>query len=477
MRVMTTTARRGTRSTRRMVLAAGLAALLIVAACNGTGDDSNTAGDSSARYESGDDTNDAERSAAGTGATADEDGAPAPGATAEEGESSADGDGNERDPDALGGSQPVVLTAADLGRSIVYTATLDIVVDDVATATREAQQAIAGIGGLVFGQETTSDPRPRTTLVFRVSPDDFGEAISRLEGVGELVDQDISADDVTDRVVDLQSRIRSNEISVDRLRDLLSDATSVEAIASLEAQLLDRETTLETLRGQLRTLESQVSLATITVAISEQMPPAAQPSIDVVATAYVGDDEGDRCPGDRELTVDEGDAVVLCVAVTNVGNVALGEIEVRDPGLDLRADAFTLLDLADDDVLEVDETVIAWATFDAGLDGRSRPDVSAVAVDDDGEPVRQSVTTELDPLVLDVIEDDSLPGFADSLGTGWGGVQRVVGLGIVVVGTTAPLLLLVALPAAWLLWNRRRESDVDEAGPADDGPTGAPAPA
>jgi hypothetical protein len=60
---------------------------------------------------------------------------------------------------------------------------------------------------------------------------------------------------VTERVVDLRSRVATNEVSVERLRDPLSDAKNLEDVARLEIQLLERETTLETLRGQLRTIE------------------------------------------------------------------------------------------------------------------------------------------------------------------------------------------------------------------------------
>ena len=40
---------------------------------------------------------------------------------------------------------------------------------------------------------------------------DFDTALERLAGVGELVDQTISADDVTDRIGDLESRIVTAE--------------------------------------------------------------------------------------------------------------------------------------------------------------------------------------------------------------------------------------------------------------------------
>lgn len=375
----------------------------------------------------------------------------------------------DRSAGAGGDMGSMVLAGSEFGRSIVYTATMRVEVDDVADATRRAQEAVAGAGGAVFSQESTRDPRPSTRLVLRVPPSEFGALMERLEGIGEVVDQEVDATDVTDRVVDLQSRILSAEVSVDRLRELLAGAQSVEAVASLEAQLLERETNLEVLRGQLRTLESQVSLATITLTITEETPPAPEPALAVDVTAYVGDDEGDRCPGERRLDADEGERVVVCVAIENVGNTGLTDIEVRDLGLDLRREDFSLIDLAGDEVLEPEESVVAWATFDASPGDRPRPSVTAVPVDDDGEPTRQTTRLEEESMTLTVTPDDSLPGFGDSLATGWGAVQSVFGVAIVGIGVALPFLLFGAVAlSGWLWWRRHGEPApvVDEPDPA-----------
>jgi hypothetical protein len=392
---------------------------------------------------------------------------------ADPGSNGGEGDAPPRDPaegDGSTAAAPVVLATTDLGRSIIYTATVEIEVDDVAAASREAQQAIAGLGGVIFGQDTTTDPRPRTVLVFKVQPADFAEAMQRLDGIGRVVSQDISADDVTDRVVDLQSRILTAEVSVERLRRLLDGAASVEAIAALEGQLLDRETNLELLRGQLRTVQAQVALATITVTISQK---AADAAIAVAVTAYDGDDEGDRCPGERRLEADEGRPVILCVAIDNTGNVALTDIEVRDLGLDLRREDFTLIGFGGDDQLAPGELVIAWARFEPAPRARPNPSVTAVPVDDEGEPIRTTTQVIDEPVVLEVIPDDSLPGFRDSLGAGWGALQRVFGIAVVVVGAVAPFAVVLAVPAAIYLWWTRREEETM----ADDEPSGAPTPA
>jgi len=67
------------------------------------------------------------------------------------------------------------------------------------------------------------------------------------------VDKQVTADDVTERIVDFRSRIATAEASVLRLRVLLGEAPDLENVALVERELVQRETDLETLRGRLRT--------------------------------------------------------------------------------------------------------------------------------------------------------------------------------------------------------------------------------
>lgn len=381
------------------------------------------------------------------------------GATSAEAEGSDEMAGSSADSGVSGGggsdaprTTPVNLTPADLGRSIVYTATVELQAADVNAAAAEARQAVAALGGVVFGQQSTSSPQPRTVLVFKVGPDQFQAALDALGPLGDVVRRDVSADDVTERVVDLRSQIASAEVSVARLRDLLSDAGSVEAVAALEGQLLQRETALEQMRGQLRTLEDQVALSTITLTITQ---PSAAPLLAVATTAYDGVD-GSRCPGEDELTLTEGDDATLCVTIANIGNVAVGEIEVRDHRLGIDPDDVTLVAFGADDVLQPDEEVVAWATFVADPDVSPSVDVSAVPLDSGGEQIRVAVRTEATPMALTVDEDTSMPGFADAFGSGLAVLATAFGVAVVAAGLLIPLLVIVVPVAAAIVWWRRR---------------------
>ena len=238
------------------------------------------------------------------------------------------GDPSDRSPGNEGQAVITTLTAVDIGRSVVFTANLSVEVDDVVAAGEQAQAAVAGLGGLLFGQETRTGSDAQSVLTIRVPPENFREAMQRLVGLGKLKSQSVFSDDVTDRVVDLQSQITTAEASVVRLRGFLADTADLKDLAVLEAELLRRETDLEVLRGRLRTVEGQVALATIVLVLTEPTALTPQPAVDLFQTAYAGQDGGLGCPGNERLTIDEDEPMTVCYSLTNTGDTALGEKSV-----------------------------------------------------------------------------------------------------------------------------------------------------
>jgi len=360
-------------------------------------------------------------------------------------------------------------TPADLGRLIVYTASISVEVDDVITAGEEAQAAVAGLGGVLFGQETTTGDHPRSVLTIKVPPQNFQAALQRLSGVGKLLSQSVFADDVTERVVDLQSQITTSEASVERLRTFLSNATDLETVARLEAELLNRETSLEVLKGRLRTLENQVSMATIVLILSEPVPDVPQPSVELIQTGYEGHDGGAGCPGSDELRIDEDAPYTVCMTVINTGDTLLADIEVRDPGLKTDADDYILAVGSLDAPLPPDGTLILFHEGEG--DPRwevTDPRVRVTAVDADDDPVRVETGRSIERMRLDVDADDSLPGFADGLRVAWDALQRIIGVVVILSGALVPFLWvpILAIAAIWF-WRRReaqRISQTEDAG-------------
>jgi hypothetical protein len=73
------------------------------------------------------------------------------------------------------------------------------------------------------------------------------------------------AQDATDQVVDLDSRVATQQASVTRVRALLAQATSIGDVVAVESELARREADLDSLQRRLATLRDRVALSTLTV--------------------------------------------------------------------------------------------------------------------------------------------------------------------------------------------------------------------
>lgn len=231
------------------LLAAGLlAASLTVAGCTSSGEDSGSAA-TDRQYAS----EAPDRPEAGAGGAADSaTDSKAPGTGAQ------DGRAQRKPPKAV-------------SEHVVRKARLTVRVKDVPSALDDTRNTVENAGGYV-GDETTNrddEGHERSYLVLRVPQEKYADVLDELSGSGKLIERKVSADDVTDEVVDVKSRIASQKSSVERVRDLMDEATELSDIVSLEGELSTRQQELEALQAQQESLKDRTSLSTITLVLSE----------------------------------------------------------------------------------------------------------------------------------------------------------------------------------------------------------------
>lgn len=372
-------------------------------------------------------------------------------AASDDGERRAREPADDTDELGSGGIEPITLQASDLGRDIIYTADITVAVTDVASAGEEATRVIRNLGGFLFGQRSTGSPEARSILTFKIQPENFQEALSRLGEIGEIRTQNVTADDVTERIVDLESRISTAAASVDRLRTLLSEATDIESIVELESELLARETELETLRGSLRTLENQVALATIVLTLTEA---ATRPAMDVDVSAYPAHDDGNSCPGSGELVVDEGSEATVCVEITNAGDTWLADFEVRDPVLDIELDDMTVVFGDPSRPIEPGESILLAHELEPDRNLRTRTTVTATPVDENGETLPGRPASSTVTMFVGAADPGGIPGFGDGLEASWDLLVRIGQLLVLIAGAVIPFLWVPLL--AWFAWRTWR---------------------
>lgn len=154
---------------------------------------------------------------------------------------------------------------------IIRTASLTVQVKDVPKALEQARTGTENVGGYVGNETTTRDAEghERTRVVLRVPVEKYDEVLAELEGTGKLLDRSAKAEDVTDQVVDVKSRITSQRASVARIRELMDRAGKLSDVVTLEGELSTRQADLEALLARQASLKDRTSLATITLSLSE----------------------------------------------------------------------------------------------------------------------------------------------------------------------------------------------------------------
>ena len=347
----------------------------------------------------------------------------------------------------------------------IFRAALTVAVPDVGSASGEATTVVESLGGFLFGQQATGGANPRSVLTFKILPENFQAALAALGSIGELRSQNVSADDVTERIVDIQSRISTAEASVIRLREFLDDANDIVTLAELERELLNRETTLETLRGQLRTLENQVSLSTIILTLTED---DIRPDMFVSISFYLGhEDAGGSCPGEGEPRFIEGEDVTVCFEVVNTGDTSLTEFTLRDSVLDVELADLTVV-FGDPALLEPGQSLVLAAQLTAERDMRTQTKVTAEPVKEStGDVITGRTVSRTEASFLFVEDPGGLPGFSDGLSSSWNVLQDIGGLVVLGTGAVLPFSWLVLLVGAYLWLRRRTRDKADEKDTSD----------
>jgi hypothetical protein len=206
--------------------------------------------------------------------------------------------------------------AADLAtgtRAQRVSATLTVEVRDSNAVSRAAQDALdltRSLGGYVVSSSVTTGEQGNASLTVRVPVARVQDAIAGLSGLGRIVSQQVTVDDLQEQLDQLEHRRASLVEQITRITARLESGNlDAETTAALEARR-------RTLRSELRSARSQLAGTTAEARMST-----------IQLSIVTPDSSGAVVPGSRiDRTVDEALNVLAWEGV-----VALGMLIVLAP--------------------------------------------------------------------------------------------------------------------------------------------------
>jgi len=164
-----------------------------------------------------------------------------------------------------GGATPSIAAGAG-DRQVISQGSMSVEVLDVPAAAARVRAIAEGVGGFVEQLSSFGDDEfQQSTLTVRVPQDEFFSVFEQIKALGKVQNENAGSEDVTERFIDLEARLKSSLREEESLLSLLERAEDISDILVIERELTRVRTEVEQLQGQLNFLERRVDLATITV--------------------------------------------------------------------------------------------------------------------------------------------------------------------------------------------------------------------
>jgi hypothetical protein len=177
--------------------------------------------------------------------------------------------------------------APQIPRKIIYTANIDLVVEDLDRVEPEVPRLVASFGGYISKQDLSGavGAYRRASWTARVPVDKFDAFVAAVTALGETQRKTLDTQDVTEKYFDTEARLNNKRVEESRLIKLLEERTGkLEEVLSVEKELTRVRGEIEQLEGSLRLLTNLTSLSTITINATQRLADYKPPESPLFST-------------------------------------------------------------------------------------------------------------------------------------------------------------------------------------------------
>lgn len=176
--------------------------------------------------------------------------------------------GTGYNPEAPAKAENAKQSTQPLNRKIIFNGTISLEVESLEQTQAAVQKWVRDFGGYISQSYMDGTSANFTT---RIPSSSFDIAMEQASSFGKILYKNIESTDVTDEFYDLQTRIETKKVLVERLQSYLKNANSVKDMMEIETRVNEVTSDLETMQGQMNRLARKIDFATVTITVN--LPP------------------------------------------------------------------------------------------------------------------------------------------------------------------------------------------------------------
>lgn len=173
-------------------------------------------------------------------------------------------------PSSGGGISQTIPPSDSPDRLIITNTSLSLVVNNVSESIKNIQTETQKLGGfLVNSYLSQPESAASGNITVRVPEDKRDQALMIFKQISsKVISESVSGNDVTDQYVDIQSRLEVLVRTKAKFEDIMSKAYSVTDLLTVQRELINLQTQIDSLKGQEKYYEQSAKLSKITVYLS-----------------------------------------------------------------------------------------------------------------------------------------------------------------------------------------------------------------
>ena len=163
---------------------------------------------------------------------------------------------------------------AEDDRKVIRTVDLAITTRDYAASCDQLKALCEAHGGSVTHMSDTTGSRSLHTAYYtlRIPAENLDAFLAEVTGTGTVTRQEISASDVTESYRDTQARLATQQAKMQRLTELLKEATDISDLLAIESEIADTQYQIDSYQTSLNRTDKQVAYSTVDITLKEEKP-------------------------------------------------------------------------------------------------------------------------------------------------------------------------------------------------------------
>lgn len=164
--------------------------------------------------------------------------------------------------DSLGAEFGAAQNAKETERKLIYSGYISLGVESLAETKNAVEGWLKKYGGYI---SNSSESQSSMHFSVNVPQENFFAAMEESVSLGKIKNKNVNCRDVTEQFYDLQTRLDTRHILLERLQNYLATSKDIKELIEIETKINDVTSELEQMQGSMNRLQKQISFSQIEI--------------------------------------------------------------------------------------------------------------------------------------------------------------------------------------------------------------------